>query len=153
MTQSGILNRRMAWVMPMYSVTSVSQLMTARSKIENQPQNLSESVKDGLRVTALGHGAQAHGHLLNVVRHRHQNNKRPEQIESGLRPGLGVGRDAPGVVVGDHRDDARSQRRKKNQRAALKPYDSMNALVDPVHAARMLFYTKVFLKKRVFLTR
>ncbi len=30
---------RMAWVMPMYSVTSVSQLISARSKIENQPQN------------------------------------------------------------------------------------------------------------------
>ena len=28
----------MAWVMPMYSVTSVSQLISARSKMENQPQ-------------------------------------------------------------------------------------------------------------------
>jgi hypothetical protein len=36
----GMLKRLIAWVMPMYSVTSVSQLMTARSKMENQPQNL-----------------------------------------------------------------------------------------------------------------
>ncbi len=35
---SGTLNMRMACVMPMYSVTSVSQLISARSKIENQPQ-------------------------------------------------------------------------------------------------------------------
>ena len=36
---SGMPKMRIAWVMPMYSVTSVSQLINARSKIENQPQN------------------------------------------------------------------------------------------------------------------
>ena len=35
---SGIPKIRIAWVMPIYSVTSVSQLISARSKIENQPQ-------------------------------------------------------------------------------------------------------------------
>ena len=32
-------NSRIACVMPMYSVTSVSQLISARSKMENHPQN------------------------------------------------------------------------------------------------------------------
>ncbi len=35
---SGTPKIRMAWVMPMYSVTRVSQLIRARSKIENHPQ-------------------------------------------------------------------------------------------------------------------
>ena len=35
---SGMPKIRIAWVMPMYSVTRVSQLIKARSKIENQPQ-------------------------------------------------------------------------------------------------------------------
>ena len=44
-THGGMLKRLIAWVMPMYSVTSVSQLMTARSKMENQPQNLPKPSK------------------------------------------------------------------------------------------------------------
>ena len=39
-THGGMPKMLIACVMPMYSVTSVSQLMTARSKMENQPQNL-----------------------------------------------------------------------------------------------------------------
>ena len=38
-TSGGMLNKLSACVMPMYSVTSVSQLISARSKIENHPQN------------------------------------------------------------------------------------------------------------------
>ncbi len=37
--QGGTPNRLMAAVIPMYSVMSVSQFTTARSAIENQPQN------------------------------------------------------------------------------------------------------------------
>jgi len=36
---SGTLNNCIACVIPIYSVTSVNQLIRARSKIENQPQN------------------------------------------------------------------------------------------------------------------
>ena len=42
---SGMLKIRIACVMPMNSVTIVSQLITARSKIENQPQNLPKPSK------------------------------------------------------------------------------------------------------------
>ena len=38
---------------------------------------------------------------MNIVRHRHQDNKRPEQIESGLRAGLGLSRYAACVGGGD----------------------------------------------------
>ena len=37
-TAAGMLNSFMACVMPIYSVTSVSQLIRARSKMLNQPQ-------------------------------------------------------------------------------------------------------------------
>jgi hypothetical protein len=46
--------------------------------------------------------------------------------------------------------DARSHCRKKMQRAAVKPYHSINALADPVHAARMLFYRQALSNKSVF---
>jgi len=42
---SGMLKRRMAWVMPMYSVMRVSQLIRARSRMENQPQYLPKPSK------------------------------------------------------------------------------------------------------------
>ncbi len=38
-TQGGTPKRLIAAVIPMYSVMSVSQFTTARSAIENQPQN------------------------------------------------------------------------------------------------------------------
>jgi len=56
--------------MPIYSVTSVSQLITARSKMEKPAPELPEAVEDGLGVTALRHRAQADGHLLHIIRHR-----------------------------------------------------------------------------------
>ena len=40
-----MLNKLIACVMPMYSVTSVNQLMTAKSKMENHPQNFPKPSK------------------------------------------------------------------------------------------------------------
>ena len=104
-------------------------------QIENgePPPELAEPVEDRLRVAALGNRPQTHGHLLHVIGHRNQDDHGPEQAEAGLGPGLGVGGDAPGVVVGNHRDDARSQGRQEQKRPAVEPADLVNALADPIH--------------------
>ena len=67
-----------------------------------------ETVEDRLRVTPLGDGAEPHGHLLNVVGDRDQNEQKPDQVVAVLGAGRRVGGDAARVVVGDHDDDARS---------------------------------------------
>ena len=93
-----------------------------------------EGVEDGLGMAALGHRAQADGHLLDVVGHRHEDDEGPEQAEAGFGAGLGVGGDAAGVVVGHHRDDARPHHGQQDQPAPLQPAHPVNALADPVHA-------------------
>ena len=93
-----------------------------------------EAVEDRLGVAALGDGAQPDRHLLDVVRHRHQDDERPEQVEAGLRAGLGVRGDAARVVVGHHRDDPGPEHGEQDQPAPLQAREPMNELADPVHA-------------------
>ena len=102
-------NMVMAAIMPMYSVMRVSQLMIPRSTMENQPQKGPNPSKMGLGMTPLGHGAETHRHLLNVISHRDKDKKCPEEVETVLGARYGVCRYAPGVVVGYHGDDAGSQ--------------------------------------------
>ena len=75
-----------------------------------------EAVEDGLGVAALGDRPQPDRHLLDVVGHGHEDDEGPEQVEAGLGAGLGIGGDAAGVVVGDHRDDAGPDHGQQDQR-------------------------------------
>ena len=77
---------RMAAVMPMYSVTRVSQLIDRQVEDREPAPERAEAVEDGLGVAALGDRAQPHGHLLDVVGHGHQDDEDPEQVEAVLAP-------------------------------------------------------------------
>jgi hypothetical protein len=50
---------------------------------------------------------------------------------------LSIGRNAAGIVVGNHGDDARSNRGKEKERSPPKPDQSVNAFADP-HSSGML---------------
>ena len=130
---SGMLKIRAACVMPMYSVTSVSQLINARSKTENQPHTGPKASKMASAWPALGDGSQADRHFLDVVRHRHEDDERPQQVEPGPRARLRVGRNPAGVVVGDHRDDAGPDHGEQDHPASLQAREPMNDLADPEH--------------------
>src|SRR5438874_8675629 len=68
----------------------------------------SETIEYGLRVATLGNGAQAYGHLLDVVGDRYEDQQEPDQVVTVLRPGSGVGCDAARIVIRHHDDDART---------------------------------------------
>ncbi|CAJ0733863.1 hypothetical protein R38712_05343 [Ralstonia pickettii] len=53
-----------------------------------------------------GDGAQAQHHLLVHVKHRDEQQQRPEQRGAVVLPGLRVGAEGTGIVVADHDDQA-----------------------------------------------
>jgi hypothetical protein len=55
-------------------------------------------VEDRLGVSALGDGAEAHGHLLDLVGDRDEDQQEPDQVVAVLRPRSGVGGHAARVV-------------------------------------------------------
>ncbi len=81
-----------------------------------------ESVKDRLGVAPLGNSAEPYGHLLDVVRHGHEYEEDPEQIEAVLRTGDRVGGYAARIVVCYHGDDAWSQNDKEKEQSLLKSF-------------------------------
>ena len=58
-------------------------------------------------MTALGDGAEAHGHLLDVVGDGDEQQQEPDEVVAVLRAGGRVRGDPAGVVVRNHDDDAR----------------------------------------------
>src|SRR4029077_10817528 len=68
----------------------------------------SETIEDGFREATLGDGAQAYGHLLDVVGDGDEEQQEPDQVVAVLRPGSRVGRDAARIVIRHHDDDARA---------------------------------------------
>ncbi len=66
-----------------------------------------ESLENGLGVSPLGDGAEADGHLLDIVGRGAQDDEEPEKAVAETGAGRGVGRDPAGVIVGHHDDDPR----------------------------------------------
>ncbi len=66
-----------------------------------------ETAENGLGMAPLGDGAQAHGHLLHVIRHGDEQDQEPDKVVTVLGAGGRIGGDAAGIVVGHHHDDAR----------------------------------------------
>src|SRR5208282_5836721 len=66
---------------------------------------LSKAIEDCFRVASLRDCTEAHRHFLNIVRHRDQDNKCPEQTEPALRTSLRISGDTARVVISDHTDN------------------------------------------------
>ncbi len=107
----------MAAVMPMNSVIRVSQSDEDEVGQREPAPELAEGLENGFGVSPLGDGAEADGHLLDVIRGGAQDDEEPDQAvpETGARGG--VGRDPAGVIVGDHDDDPRPGDGQENGRA------------------------------------
>jgi hypothetical protein len=103
--------------MPMNSVMMIRKLSRRIELIETLPQRLPESLADETAVTDAGHRAETYHHLLVDDEHRDQERQRPEQRVAEVLTGLGVGRDAAGVVVAHHDDESRSDDRQEREEA------------------------------------
>ena len=74
-----------------------------------------EALDDQAGVPDARHRPQAHDHLLVDDQHRDQQQQNPEQARPVVLPGLDVRRDAAGVVVADHHDQARTHDRQQRE--------------------------------------
>jgi hypothetical protein len=68
-------------------------------------------------VAHTGDGAQSHHHLLVDDEHGNEEGQGPQQRQPEVLAGLGVGRDATGVVVAHHDDKARPDDRHEREEA------------------------------------
>jgi hypothetical protein len=71
------------------------------------PPVTAEALPDQSPVADAGHGPEPGHHFLVDDEHRYEQRQRPQQRVAEVLPGLGVGRDAPGVVVAHHDDEPR----------------------------------------------
>ncbi len=101
----------------MNSVTIVRKFRTNRSPTENQPQKRPKRSIDQPRVADAGDRAEPDDHLLVDDQHRDQQQQHPQQAGAVVLAGLRVGRDAAGVVVADHHDQAGADDRQQRQQA------------------------------------
>jgi len=75
------------------------------------------ALSDESAVTDAGHGTETYHHLLVHDQDRYQQGQRPEQRVAEVLTGLGVRRDAAGVVVAHHDDESWSNDRQEREEA------------------------------------
>ena len=77
-----------------------------------------ESLADEACIADAGHRTETYHHLLVHDEDRDQKQESPQQRVTEVLAGLGIGRDAAGVVVADHDDDAGADDGEERQDAA-----------------------------------
>ena len=101
----------------MNSVTIVRKFKQEQVADGEPAPEAAEALVDQPCVTDAGDRAEAHDHLLVDDQHGDKQQQHPQQARAVVLPGLGVGRDAAGVVVADHHDQARADDRQQRQQA------------------------------------
>ena len=100
----------------MNSVTIVRKFEQEQVADREPAPEAPEALVDQPRVADAGDRAEPDDHLLVDDQHRDQQQQHPQQARAVVLAGLRVGRDAAGVVVADHHDQARADDREQRQR-------------------------------------
>src|SRR5215467_1282835 len=84
-------------------------------------------------MAAFGNDAKSHRHLLHEIGDRPENDEKPDQCIFVFGPGDRVGRNAAGVVVGNHHDEPGSREDDIEAYRLPEALDLIIELGDPVH--------------------
>ena len=91
-------------VIPINSVTSVSQFTRLRSRSENQPQKDPNAEKIASAWPCLVTAPKRTGHFLDKIGDGTEQDQKPDEVIPELCPGCRVRGDTAGIVIRNHHD-------------------------------------------------